>query len=768
MLNVAWFDQIDRKDIDLVGGKGANLGELFQAGIPVPFGFIVTSEAYFRFLEKNKINRQIKKILKNLNSEDGKKLNFASKEIQIRILKNQFPQDLKREIELAYQKLCDRAKLNEKECLVAVRSSATAEDLPNASFAGQQATFLNVSGASDLIRATQKCWASLFEPRAIYYRAINNFDHFKVGIAVPVQLMIESEKSGVLFTINPLNNNENEIVIEAGWGLGEAIVSGSITPDKYVVDKKSFKIISKDINKQTWEVNLGNNHHSVVKEKQAEQKISDKEIIELAKIGKKIEDHYSFAQDTEWAIDGKGAIWFVQARPVTTMKMPHATDDNGDKIQAESKKILVKGIAASIGTSSGIVKIIHGPLEIDKIKSGDILVAEMTNPSYVPAMRRASGIVTDAGGLTSHAAIVSRELGIPCIVGTGTATTLLKNGTMVTVDGRQGFVYLGKAETIVPQKQSIASSVASIRLEPAEIITGTKIYVNLAEPDLAQEVSKFPVDGVGLLRAEFMISELGEHPKSLIARGKKEEYVKKLTEGIGTIAKAFYPRPVVYRATDFKTNEYRDLKGGDKYEKIEANPMIGYRGCFRYIKDPELFKLELEAIKKNQERNGLNNIWLMIPFVRTPEEFSKIKDIIDETGLKQDNKFKIWIMAEVPSVALLIEEFCQLGINGVSIGSNDLTQLVLGIDRDNALLADEFDERHPAVEKAISEIISITKKHNISSSICGNAPSVYPEVVEYLIKAGITSISVAPDQIIPARKLVASIEKKILLEKAMD
>lgn len=771
---VVWFSEVGRDDIPLVGGKGANLGEMTKAGLPVPQGFIVTSEAYFRFVREKKIDAYIAKWTKGIDPEDSKKLNKIALELQKAMKTFSLPADLIKEIEHAYDTM--------KHGPVAVRSSATAEDLPDASFAGQQATFLNVEGKTQLIKAIRECWASLFEARAIYYRTVNKFDHLKVGIAVPVQKMVQSEVSGIMFTVDPVGEDTSKITIDAGLGLGEAVVSGSITPDHYVVDKAKMEIVSKEIGPQDWQIvqdGTGKNKHvNLTKAQKESQKLTDEQIVALAKIGKKVEDHYGKPQDTEWAYEG-GSFYMVQARPVTTLGEQNggtneATSSAAKAVPGETVDIakaeeLLHGAAASVGLRFGPVKVIHKPSEIDKVLKGDVLVTEMTSPDYVPAMRRAAAIVTDTGGRTSHAAIVSRELGIPCVVGTGTATSVLKTGQVVTVDGAGGKVYKGKvASSSVsnePTKQQRVGTGPDAVTAP---ITATKVYLNLAEPEKAEEYSHLPVDGVGLLRAEFIVAGIGEHPRAMMARGASKEYVQQLAKGIGTIAQAFNPRPVVYRFTDFKTNEYKSLKGGEKYEEQESNPMIGYRGASRYIADPEQFALEIEAIKAVRDGMDLKNLHVMIPFVRTVDEFRRVRDLMHQNNLRQDKDFKLWIMVEVPSAVLELEEYIKEGIDGVSIGSNDLTQLTLGIDRDSAKLAAEFDERYPAVLNSILHVVRTCRKHHVTCSICGQAPSVYPEITEAMVKAGTTSVSVAPDVAISTRKLIASVEKKILLASAID
>jgi len=766
---ILWFSEIGKGDIALVGGKGANLGELTKAGIPVPNGFCVTAQAYYYFFEKSGLRKKFQKLLKNLDPEDTKKLNSVSREIKKSIIAAKMPDDLATQIKESYVKLGGLP--------VAVRSSATAEDLPEASFAGQQATFLNIQGPDNVVVAVQKCYASLFEARAIYYRIVQKYDHMKVGLSVPVQNLVDSEKAGILFTVDPVSENQEQMVIEAGYGLGETVVLGAITPDKYVIDKKSMQIVSKEINEQKWAIvkklHGGDKHVDIPKDKQKLQKITDDEIIELAKIGVKIEQHYGKPQDTEWAIE-KGKVYFVQSRPITTLGKKEAaatkTEAEGGEVDESKAEVILKGAAASLGVSFGAVKIIHKPSEIDKIVKGDVLVTEMTTPDFVPAMKRASAIITDVGGRTCHAAIVSRELGIPCVVGTGTATSMLKTGQIVTVDGSKGLVFKGKVESkATPEEIHPANSgVSGSQIAQEVPITGTKVYVNLGEPHLAEEIAKLPVDGVGLLRAEFMIAELGEHPKAMVADGRSADYVKALTNGIQTIASAFSPRPVVYRATDFKTNEYKGLKGGDKYEPVEDNPMIGYRGASRYIAEPEMFALELEAIKNVRETYDLKNLWIMIPFVRTVSEMETVMKMVADSGLKQGSDFKIWMMCEVPSNVILLEKFLALGIDGISIGSNDLTQLTLGVDRDNQTLAKTFDERDEAVVLSIQYVIKTCRKHNVTVSICGQAPSVYPEITEMMVKTGTTSVSVTPDMILSTRKVIASVEKRLMLANIID
>jgi pyruvate,water dikinase len=770
-MNIAWLKQIGKSDIGNVGGKAANLGELIKAGVNVPDGFVITSSAYSAFLTSHNLKRKIQRLLKNIDPENSKILHKKALLIQKLILSKRFSSRLNQDIKSAYQKLG-------RSPLVAVRSSATAEDLKDASFAGQQKTLLNIQGEKKLLKAVKQTMASLFEARAIYYRTLHNFDHLKAEIAIIVQKMVRAEKAGVLFTINPLNNHKDELMIEAGLGLGEPIVSGSVTPDQYIVDKKKLTVLKADIQPQAWQMKFrkDRSHHiSLTSKQKRSPKLTLHEIKALGFMGKKIEQHFKIPQDCEWTIE-KNLLFFVQSRPITTLNknLPGQGFDRqaqpaqyspAPSSKGSLGKELLHGIAGSAGIGSGPVKIIHNPSQINKIKRGDTLVTEMTNPSFVPAMRKSAAIVTDTGGATSHAAIVSREMGIPAVVGTGQATHILRNRQLITVDGTKGVVYQG----IIKVPELIRSHGTDLSPQDYETpIIGTKIYVNLAEPSLAKKVAQLPTDGVGLLRAEFMIAEIGQHPKALVKAGKADRYVESLEEGMRKISASFSPRPVIYRTTDFKTNEYQGLKGGKKYEPQEENPMLGYRGAFRYLAEPDMFLLELKALLKAREKYGLDNLHLMIPFVRTVEELKQTLGLIRKAGLKQGPDFRIWMMVEIPSNVLLIDQFLACGIDGVSIGSNDLTQLILGVDRDSSQLTEEFDERDPAILKAMTMVLERCKKKHITTSICGNAPSVYPEITEMLVRNNITSISVTPDMVIPTRKLVASVEKRILLEKYLE
>ncbi len=742
---IVWFNEVTKEDIPLVGGKGANLGEMTRAEIPVPPGFIVTADAYFDFIEEAKLTEKIRNLLEPLDPNHGQQLHQIAGQIKQLILDATMPPELASEIQQAYIKL--------GRGLVAVRSSATAEDLPTASFAGQQSTFLNVQGDEKVVAAVQECWASLFEPRAIFYRQQQGFGDVKVGIAVPVQRMVQSQASGVMFTLEPVTSDQSKIIIEAVCGLGEAIVGGEVNPDLYIIDKEGLRISTKKIGKQEWQLiknpdgsgESANIRVPLSPSSQNQQKISDDDIIHMEKLAKELEEHYQVPQDIEWAKENN-QILIVQTRPVTTIK-------EAVEVELETEvPVLLTGAPASPGIASGPVKILQAPSEMDKVGTGDILVAKMTTPDFVPAMKRAVAIVTERGGRTAHAAIVSRELGIPCVVGVEQATTSLSDGQVITVDGSKGNIYDGKVARRI-------TTTAVVDVLRDTIKTRTKVYVNLAQPELAEKVAARNVDGVGLLRAEFIIAQIGEHPRYMISQNRGHEFVDKLYQGINTFAKEFNPRPVVYRTSDFKTNEYRELTGGQKYEEVEENPMLGYRGATRYIREPDIFALEIEAVKR--VRQNYKNLWVMIPFVRTVDEMAAVKEIMESHGLKRSADFRLWMMVEIPSNIILMEKFLELGIDGISIGSNDLTQLVLGIDRDSPKLAKEFDERSPAVLVALERAIKVSKRMGVTSSICGQAPSVYPELTEKLVEWGITSISVSPDMIGVTREIIAKAEESL-------
>ena len=735
-----WFKDIRFEDVNIVGGKGANLGEMYSLGIPVPNGFVVTANTYFDFIEKNKLKPQIKNILSITNVDHPDELQSASKKIRSLIKKAPFTHNISIQIMTAYKKLGSFGGLVDMP--VAVRSSATAEDSLDASFAGQQDTYLNVVGESNVLHRVRDCWASLFTPRSIFYRVKKKYDHFKVGVAVPIQKMVQSEISGIMFTANPVSNNKNEIIIEVIWGLGEYIVQGVITPDQFIIDKSNWTIKQKNnVSQDRQLVKNQNETHEidVPKYKQNKIKIDDTIALKIAKIGQKLHNHYGKAQDIEFAIE-KGKFYVVQTRPITTLQNA-ATK----KFEITDTPILT-GEAASPGFASGPAILIKNQTEINRVKDGQILVITMTTPDFVPAMKKVAGIITDKGGQTSHAAIVSRELGTPCVVGTKTATKDIKEGDIVTIDGSTGRVWSGNLLTNLPEPTRQHAN--------ALLKTATKLYVNLGEPELSKAISKRSVDGIGLLRAEFMMANIGIHPKRMIAENRQKEYIEKLASGIVEFCKNFNPRPVIYRASDFKTNEYRSLKFGKLYEPEESNPMLGFRGAGRYLHSPEVFQMELEAIKIVRNKFNLKNIWLMIPFCRTPRELFEVKKLIAGAGLLRSPSFKLFMMAEIPSNVILLDKFIDVGIDGISIGSNDLTMLTLGLDRDNSEVSRDFNEMDPAMLWSLKRLITKAKKRGIMVGICGQAPSNHPDLVEKLVKWGITSISVSPDAIDHTREII--------------
>lgn len=772
---VVWFDEVDKHDIGLVGGKGANLGEMLQAGFPIPYGFVVTSHAYFYVLKENDLEKEIRKYIDLINFENSNELSDGADAIRRLIKTAEVPHDLhtiiheyyhnlaRREAQI-YKKHASHQVLNHlkstiKSPLVAVRSSATAEDLPDASFAGQQETFLNIQGEHSLVDHIRSSWASLFTERAMYYRYQKKFDHLKVGLASVVQRMVQSDVSGISFSIDPITNDKSTITIEAINGLGEYIVGGKVTPDHYEISKKTFGITEKEIKQQTIKlVKKGNENieKKVSAREGKKQKLDDKHIIALAQIVAKIEQHYFFPQDIEWAVE-KGNIFIVQSRPITTIGKQQ--EKNQNSLEIGNHEILITGSPASPGIGYGKPVIIKSPKEIDKIHEGDVLVATMTDPDYVPAMKRASAIVTDLGGRTSHAAIVSRELNIPAIVGTEKATQVLAKVKDVTVNGASGEVYKGKLNIKLSPEDT---QPVKKKTHPKTV---TKIYMNLAQVDQAQAASELPVDGVGLLRAEFMMADIGIHPKLVVEQGKEKEYIRRVRDSLVKVVKPFAPRPVIYRATDFKSNEYRNLKGG-KYEPVEENPMIGFRGASRYITWQDVFDMELEAIKQVRDL-GYKNLHLMIPFIRTPVELMQIKSILAQHGLDNLPSFKLWIMVEVPSAVILLEDMIKLGIDGVSIGTNDLTMLMLGVDRDSSDVAHLYSEQNEAVQWALKKICTTCRKHNVTVSVCGQAPSDYPDIAENLVRWGATSLSLNSDAIDRTRELVHEVEAKIwhLLKK---
>jgi len=774
--------QVTKDMVQLAGGKGANLGELTSIGVRVPPAFILTSKAFKYFLEYNNLFDKIRETLNSCETSEE-----ASEKIKQLIKNAKIPEKLSSMIYQAYDELSKKVG---KEILVAVRSSATAEDIETASFAGQQDTYLNVT-KDELIDRIKDVWASLYNARAIEYRKSKGIDDLSVLIAVVVQKMVNSRSAGVMFTLHPVTGDEKYIMIESNWGLGESVVGGKVTPDEVLIEKSTLRIAEKKVSnkniKIVYDKQLKKNVTITLDEKESRaMSITDEEAIELAKLALKIEEHYKRPMDIEWAIDNDLSfpenIFIVQARPETFWSSKRKeTKSAVEKSSASvSGKVLVRGLAASPGIAFGKAKIILDIKDpkIHEFKKGDILVTKMTDPDWVPLMKIAGAIITDEGGMTSHAAIVSRELGIPAIVGSREATKVIQDNQEITVDAIRGIVYEGKviqATETVSQQAQPSTGIQGISREvllSLYPVTATKIYMNLGEPDVIDKYLDLPFDGIGLMRIEFIVSEwVRYHPLYLIKIGNAELFVDKLAEGIAKVASAIYPRPVVVRFSDFKTNEYKKLIGGEEFEPDERNPMIGWRGVSRYVsKEYEpAFRLEVKAIRKVREEMGLKNVWVMFPFVRTTWELENAIKIMEEEGLRRDSDFKVWIMAEVPSVVVLAEEFAKI-VDGFSIGSNDLAQLTLGVDRDSELLArmGYYDERDPAVLESIRKLIRAAHKYGKTVSICGQAPSVYPAVVEYLVKAGIDSISVNPDAVINVRRQVASIEQQIILRNLME
>lgn len=770
-----WFEQLERKDVDIVGGKSSSLGEMTaKTDVPVPYGFATTAYAYRYFIKESGLEEKMRAILSELTDvENSALLRSVSSRLRDAIMAEKMPQDLQDAIGAAYVELGKR--VGEENPYVAVRSSATAEDLPDASFAGQQDTYLNVQGAETIIAKVKECYASCFTDRAVYYREKQGFDHIEVALSAVVQMMVFSKTSGVMFTVNVATGDDNNILIEAAFGLGEYVVQGTVTPDNYTISKHDHKIIDRCVNEQ--DIMLVRKKGGDCEEVQVPeelrkvQTLTDEQILELADYAKKIEQHYGCYMDMEWGVDERtNKIWILQARPETVWS--RRNKEGGAKVQ-ESKsmtttdhKVIVKGLPASPGKVSGRVHVILDPSRIDEFKEGEILVTEMTAPDWVPAMKKAKAIVTDSGGMTCHASIVSRELGIPCIVGTKSrgeaATVTIPDGIDVTIDATHGVVYEGIIEEAKKENQAGVAVAVAEYFPP----TGTKVYMNLGDPELADKYSSLPCDGIGLMREEFIwTTYIHEHPLYLIKTGHPEKVVDQLAEGMRQVCQAMAPRPVTLRFSDFKSSEYRDLKGGDEFEPYEPSALLGWRGASRYY-DPkyiEAFKLECQAVVKVREEFGLKNLNVMIPFCRNVEECEKVVKIMAECGLERGKDFKVWLMAEIPSNIILADQFNKY-VDGYSIGSNDLTMLVLGCDRDNDTVSHIYDERNLAVRRAVRHLIEVAHSEGKTVSICGQAPSVYPEFCEFLIKSGIDSISVNPDTVKFTKKLVAQVEQRVMLD----
>jgi pyruvate,water dikinase len=751
---VLWLEEVGKEDIAIVGGKGASLGEMIHAELPVPPGFAVTAQAFRRFIDENGIAEKLFSSLE-VNVDDAEILRKAEKTAKNIVRDANIPADIEKSIRSKYRELC---KKEGGEVFVAVRSSATAEDLPNASFAGQQDTFLNIKGEANVIEAVKKCWASLYGARAIYYRVKQGFDHKKVNLCTVVQTMVDAEKAGVMFSSHP-STGEPLTIIEGAWGLGESVVSGSVSPDYYVIDRRNKKIMERKVaTKNIMHIRDPKTGKTVElpppDDKKNAKVLEDDEILKLVELGEIVEDLYGIPQDVEWAIKDH-EIFMLQSRPITTINKKKETKEKVATLA------ILEGLGASPGMAYGEAKLVADATELGKVKDGDILVAVMTTPDMVPAMKRATAIVTDEGGMTCHAAIVSRELGCPAVVGTRNATQLLIDGMKITVDGEKGLVFEGKKEVAAKQ---VAQPQESARLPRSKPITATEIKVNVSIPEATQRAVQTQADGVGLLRIEHMILGLPKHPKQYIKEGKADEYVNELVSRIQTVVDAFYPKPVWVRTLDAPTDEFRAMEGGEG-EPIEPNPMLGYRGIRRDLIDTEHFELEVKAFKELIKR-GFTNMGIMIPLVQHPSELRRAKEFMRARGLDID-KIDIGIMVEIPAAALIIDQFIAEGLDFVSFGTNDLTQYTLAVDRNNERVAHLYNELHPAIMKLIEHVIIECNRAGVKTSICGQAGS-NPKVAKRLVELGITSISANIDAVETVRDMVARTELQLLLKGARE
>ena len=754
---VRWLEDIGADDLDSVGGKAASLGELAGAGLPVPPAFVVTADTYRGFIEGTDIDEELFEVV-DVDSDDSEALSDAHERATELIVETPMPEDLREEILEAYD------GLEGGEASVAVRSSATAEDLPDASFAGQQETFLNVT-RERLLECVKDCWASLFSQRAIYYRNEQGFDHDVVDIAVVVQVMVDAEKSGVMFTSHP-STGEHVTIIEAAWGLGEAVVSGSVSPDNYVVDPETGEV--RDVTVAEKKVmcvrdeETGETIEREVPEEQRNQRVLDEtEILELVEMGDTVEDHYGDPQDVEWAIY-EGEVYMLQSRPITTIAGGDIEETESAEAKAngsgetKQRESLVQGLGASPGIASGPARIVGSLDQLDKVGEGDIIVTEMTTPDMVPAMKRAAGIVTDEGGMTSHAAIVSRELGVPAVVGAGNASSTLSDGQEITIDGDKGTVREGLTE----QDES-REPVEELRPKtPVKPMTATEVKVNVSIPEAAERAAATGADGVGLLRLEHLVLSTNQTPEHFIEENGRKAFVDEIVDGVRTVADEFYPRPVRVRTLDAPTDEFRQLQGGDDEPK-EHNPMLGYRGIRRSLDKPDVFKCELEAFARLHEQ-GYDNVEVMFPLVNDASDVAAARDLMAEAGV--DPKKRTWgVMVETPASAIQIEEIIGTGIDFASFGTNDLTQYTLAVDRNNGRVADRFDEMHPAVLSLIADTIETCREHDVRTSICGQAGSK-PAMARFLVEEGISSISANIDAVRDVQHEVKRVEQRMILE----
>ena len=763
-MTVRWLEDVRNDDVGSVGGKGASLGELTAAGLPVPPGFVVAADSYRSFIEDTGIDEELFEAV-DVDPEDSAALAEAESRAQKLILNTELPKQLREEITAAYNGLDDG------DAFVAVRSSATAEDLPDASFAGQQETFLNITG-EDLLDRVRRCWASLFTQRAIYYREEQGFEHSRVDIAVVVQRMVDAEKSGVMFTSHP-STGDLQLIIEAAWGLGEGVVSGSVSPDNYVVDRQNSEIeeitLAEKKSMYVKDPDTGETVEREVPEERREARVIDEEeIFRLMELGERVEDHYDTPQDVEWAIFG-GEVYMLQSRPITTIadegetarsksatSGSDLTEADADERKDGSGEELLSGLSASPGVASGAVRIVQGIDQLDKVGDGDVIVTEMTTPDMVPAMKRAAAIVTNEGGMTSHAAIISRELGVPAAVGTGTATSTLVDDQIVTIDGGKGTIKEGRAET-----EEEDDAVEDVRPQSSVTpMTATEVKVNVSIPQAAQRAAATDADGVGLLRLEHLVLSMNKTPEKYVADHGADAYIEEIVTGVERVADAFYPKPVTVRTLDAPTDEYRQLEGGED-EPHEHNPMLGYRGIRRSLDRPDVFEYELRAFTRLFEM-GHDNVEIMLPLVNDADDVLAARRLIERAGI--DPERRSWgVMIETPASALCVEEIVECGIDFVSFGTNDLTQYTLAVDRNNEHVAHLFDELHPAVLDLIGHTIRTCREHDIRTSICGEAGSK-PRMVRFLVNEGISSISANIDAVRDVQHEVKRVERKLVLD----
>ncbi|WEL19282.1 phosphoenolpyruvate synthase [Candidatus Nanohalococcus occultus] len=760
MKNVLWFDEINAKDTEKVGGKSANLGELSnEVDVPVLPGFATTADAYDTFIHETDLREKIERLLDGLDTDDVNDLQRRGEQIRSLIKEADMPQELRESFTKSYEDL--EKKLGVEDPAVAVRSSATAEDLPGASFAGQQETYLNVEGKQDLIKRVKDCFASLFTNRAISYREDKGFSHFDVKLSAVVQKMGRSDigAAGVMFTMDPDSGFENVVTINGSYGLGEYVVLGEVNPDEFTVFKENLGIIEKSVGDKSVKLvrdeseENDNKEVDVPKSEQEQFCVTDNQVKELAKYALRIEDHYGKPMDIEWVYDGQTKeMYIVQARPETVQAEKDENVIEEYSLNEESDVVL-EGSAIGSKIGQGKAHVLDSPKQIDQFEEDQVLVTDMTDPDWEPIMKKAGAIITNKGGRTSHAAIVSRELGVPAVIGTENATSKLKDGQEVTVDcsSSTGKIWEGQLDFNVDEHHLD---------EIPE--TETDVQVNIGEPSEAFHIAQLPVNGVGLAREEFIISShVGEHPLSLIEDGREDEYVEALRSGLGKIGAAFYPDQVVIRLSDFKSDEYADLEGGADFEPDEANPMLGFRGASRYYDEvfQKAFELECEALRRVIDELELDNITVMVPFCRTVDEGKNVRAKMKEYGLDQGD-IDVYAMAEIPSNIIRADEFAEV-FDGFSVGTNDLTQLTLGVDRNSDKLKDLFDERDPAVKKSIKTLINKAHRNNAHVGICGDAPSTHDGYADFLVHQNIDAISVSPDVALETILKVADAEEKV-------